>query len=120
MPTTIYEHPCWCVECREECKPVKEVIGYAGTHCANGRSGTYETGHWFSHCCGAEMTNERYDVDYYDVLNDFSMVKSEKPDSEAEYRWRKDAVLESVELGTCKKTNELHYVRITTIGGESG
>ena len=47
-----------CLDCNEECNPVEETFGYAGTHCNNGKSGIHCTGAYVSDCCGADMERQ--------------------------------------------------------------
>ena len=43
-----------CKQCDEPCDVEKERIDYSGTHCNNGRSGTWVSGYYVSECCGAD------------------------------------------------------------------
>ena len=45
-----------CTDCGEECKIVEVTYNYAGTHCTNGKDGTYHTGDYVSDCCLEEFT----------------------------------------------------------------
>ena len=44
-----------CTNCKKKCKRVEQTFNYAGTHCTNGNSGTYHTGHYISDCCLEEV-----------------------------------------------------------------
>lgn len=49
---------------------------------------------------------------YYDVCNDYSLDKREKPSDLYLYKWHKsslDGV--NIEIGTHKKHDEIHYIR---------
>ena len=49
---------CWCSDCGEPCQPEADSFSYPGTHCNNGRGGTYYTGTYCSDCCGADLLDE--------------------------------------------------------------